>query len=91
MLDKVVLGASVSLTAKEADALCGDGPIRLVTCANGRVVGGIGQVGLVEHVRETDLDAFMAEIKAKRAELKTAADRPASENPRANLFTFTRI
>lgn len=91
MLSKIVLGARVSLTPKEADAFAGDGPIRLVTCADGRVVGGVGSVGLVEHVGMTDLQAFMAEINTKRAELSGLAAGPQPENLRANLFTFTKI
>ena len=91
MLSRVTLCAQVSMTPKEADGFAGDGPVRLVTCADGRVVGGMGSVGLVEHVGVTDLQAFMDEVKAKRAELKKLADGPQPDNPRANLFTFTKI
>ncbi len=91
MLSKVVLGARVSMTPKEADGFAGDGPVRLVTCADGRVIGGVGSVGLVEHVGVTDIQAFMDEVKAKRAELSAIAAGPQPDNPRANLFTFTKI
>lgn len=91
MLDKVVLGATVSLTPKEADGYAGNGPVRLVTCADGRVVGGVGEVGLLEHHGATDLDAFVAEVKERRAALSTLASGPQPDNSRSNLFTFTRI
>ena len=91
MIEQAVIGASVSLTPPEADSLAGDGPVRLVTCPDGRVIGGMGSVGLVEHLIDTDLQAFMDEIKAKRADLKELAQAQQPENPRANLFSFTRI
>ena len=91
MLTNVVIGAQVSMTPKEADGLAGNGPVRLVTCANGRVVGGMGAVGFVEHIADTDLQAFMAEVRAKREALFALANGPQPDNSRANLFTFTRI
>lgn len=91
MIDQVVIGASVSLTPVEADKLAGNGPVRLVTCPDGRVVGGMGAVGLVEHLKDTDLQAFIDVVKARRAALATAALVPARDNPRASLITFTRI
>ena len=33
-INEVVLGASVTMTAKEVEALCGNNGIRLVTCQN---------------------------------------------------------
>lgn len=91
MLENVILGARVSMTPPEADKLAGNGPVRLVTCADGRVIGGAGSVGLVEHVGVTDLQAFIDEVKAKRKALAELAAGPQPDNPRANLFTFTRI
>ena len=91
MLDRVVIGAAVSMTPVEVDKLAGDGPVRLVTCENGRVVGGMGAVGLVEHMGITDLQAFMDEVKAKRAKLAEIAAGPQPDNPRANLYSFIRI
>ena len=91
MLSTVVVGAKVSMTPKEADGFVGDGPVRLVTCPDGRVVGGMGAVGLVEHVGDTDLQAFIDEVKVKRAALAELAAAPQPDNPRANLFSFTRI
>ena len=79
------------MTPKEVDAFAGNGPVRLVTCANGQVIGGMGAVGLVEHVGDTDLTAFIEEVKAKRAKLAEIADGPQPDNPRANLYTFIRI
>lgn len=91
MIDQVIVGAQVSMTPPEVDKLCGDGPVRLVTCTDGRVVGGVGPVGLVEHVGVTDLQAFMDEVKARRATLAALAAGPQPDNPRANLYTFVRI
>lgn len=90
MIENVQIGASVTMTPKEADALAGNGKVRLVTCPNGRVIGGVGSVGLVEHVGDTDLGQFIEEVNAKRKALADAAF-VIPENPRANLFTFTRI
>lgn len=91
MLDMVTIGAQVSMTPKEVDALCGDGVVRLVTCPNGRVIGGVGPVGLAEHTSATDLLAFVELIKSKREELARLAAAPQPDNPRANLYTFVRI
>lgn len=91
MLTNVILGAQVSMTPKEADGFAGNGPVRLVTCPDGRVVGGMGSVGLVEHAGVTDMQALMDEVKAKRVALSELAAGPQPDNPRANLFTFTRI
>jgi len=91
MIDRVVIGASVSMTPPGVDKLCGNGGIRLVTCVDGRVVGGFGSVGFLEHAGTTDLAAFMAEIAAQRAKLAEIAAGPQPDNPRANLYTFTRI
>jgi hypothetical protein len=90
-IDNIQIGASVSMTPPEADALAGNGPVRLVTCPNGRIIGGMGAVGLIEHVDETDLVQFIAEVNAKRKALADAAAAPQPENPRANLYTFIRI
>lgn len=91
MIDQVVIGASVSLTPVEADKLAGNGPVRLVTCPDGRVIGGIGAVGMIEHLTDTDLQAFIDEVRARRAVLATAALAAPPDNSRANLYTFTRI
>lgn len=91
MIDQAVIGARVSLTPVEADKLAGNGPVRLVTCPDGRVIGGMGAVGLIEHLKDTDLQAFIDEVKAKRAALAEAALVPSPGNPRASLYTFTRI
>ena len=91
MIDQVKVGASVSLTPVEADKLAGNGPVRLVTCPDGRVIGGVGAVGMIEHLTNTDLQAFIDEVKAKRSALAAAALVPPPDNPRANLYTFTRI
>lgn len=91
MLSKVAIGASASMTPKEVDTLAGNGPVRLVTCANGRVVGGVGPIGFLEHVGASDLQAFMDEVKKKRAALAEIAAGPQPDNPRANLYTFIHI
>ena len=91
MIDQVVIGASMSMTPVEADKLAGNGAVRLVTCSDGRVIGGMGAVGMLEHLTNTDLQAFIDEVKAKRAALAAAALVPPPDNPRANLYTFTRI
>lgn len=91
MIDQVVIGARVSMTPVEADKLAGNGPVRLVTCPDGRVIGGMGAVGLVEHLGDTNLAALEAEIVNKRAALAEAALAPPPDNPRASLYTFTRI
>jgi hypothetical protein len=91
MLERVLIGASVTMTPKEVDGLAGNGPVRLVTCADGRVIGGIGSVGLVEHVGVTDLVKFIDEVNAKRAELARIAAGQQPENLRSNLYTFTKI
>jgi hypothetical protein len=84
-------GAQVTMTAAEVEALAGDGPVRLVTGKDGRVFAGFGQVGLVEHFGETDLQALIDLAKEKRDGLRLAASAPPAENPRANLFTFAKI
>ena len=89
-INGVVIGASVTMTAKEVEALCGNGSIRLVTCQNGRVVGGMGAVGFVEHFGVTDMRKFIEEIEAKRNELAKLA-AVVTDNPRMTLYTFTRI
>lgn len=89
-INEVVIGASVTMMAKEVEALCGNGSIRLVTCQDGRVVGGMGQVGFVEHVGITDLQRFIAEVERKRGELARLA-ATVTDNTRATLYTFTRI
>lgn len=91
MIDQVAQGAQVAMTPPEVEQLCGNGPIRLVTCPNGRVMGGFGVVGLAEHVRDTDLTQFIAGINAKRAELTKLAAGPQPANPRESLYTFTKI
>ena len=90
-IDKAAIGASVSMTPPEVDKLCGNGGARLVTCPNGLVVGGVGAVGFVEHTTVTDMQQFIDEINAKRADLAKIAAGPQPENPRANLYTFIRI
>lgn len=90
MLSQVTVGASVTMTAVEADKFAA-GLIRLVTCPDGRVIGGVGPVGLVEHTGDTDLGAFVDEVKAKRAALSELAAGPQPSNPRENLFTFIKI
>lgn len=90
MLNTVAIGARVSMTPREADELA-QGAVRLVTCQNGKVIGGVGSVGLCEHAADTDLLAFIEEINTKRAALAQLAAGPQPENPRANLFTFIRI
>lgn len=91
MIDQVAIGASVSVTPAEADKLAGEGPVRLVSCPNGKVIGGVGAVGLVEHLTDTDLQAFIDEVKSQRAALAAAALVAAPDNPRASLYTFIRI
>lgn len=91
MLDKVKIGASVRMTPKEVHTLAGDGPVRLVSCPNGRIVGGMGPVGFVEHVGVTDLQAFIDEVKTRRAALAEVAAGPQPDNPRANLYEFIHI
>ncbi|MFA7269935.1 MAG: hypothetical protein WC073_11370 [Sterolibacterium sp.] len=91
MIDQAATGASVSMTPQEVLKLTGMGSVRLVTCPDGRVIGGMGCVGLVEHVGDTDLQAFIDEVKAKHAALVVLADAPPPDNPRANLYTFTKI
>ena len=91
MLTQVKVGASVTLTPKEADGCAGDGDVRLVTCPNGRIVAGIGQVGLVEHTSETNLNELMRLVKAKRDELAKLAAEQQPTNVRENLYTFTKI
>ncbi|MDA8260586.1 MAG: hypothetical protein M0Z99_33965 [Betaproteobacteria bacterium] len=91
MLDTVNKGASVTMTAVEANKFAGDGTVRLVTCPDGRVIGGVGQVGMVEHAGDTDVVAFVEEVKAKRKELADRATGPQPSNPRENLFTFIKI
>ena len=56
MLENVILGARVSMTPPEADKLAGNGPVRLVTCADGRVIGGAGSV------RRTLTNGFPGEV-----------------------------
>lgn len=90
MLNKVALGARVSMTPREVDEMAKGVP-RLVTCPNGQVVGGIGPVGFCVHSKDTDLTAFLEEINAKRAELAKIAAGPQPTNPRENLYTFIRI
>lgn len=90
-VEMVVHGGNVAMTVHEVDALAGNGPVRLVTCANGRVIGGMGSVGLIEHVGITDLEGFIAEVKAKRAEIAERAKQPMPANPRSVLYEFTRI
>jgi len=90
MLDKVICGAQVSMTPKEADGFAGDGPMRLVTCANGQVIGGFGSVGLLEHTGDTDLQEFMDQVVVLRAGLKALAAGQQPTKPRAT-FTFIRI
>ena len=91
MIDQVAIGASVSLTPVEADGLAGNGPVRLVTCPNGRVIGGVGAVGMIEHLTDTDLQAFVDDVKVKRSALSALALESLPDNPRATLYTFTRI
>jgi hypothetical protein len=91
MLSKINVGASVSMTAVEADKFAGTGPVRLVTCPNGRVIGGIGVVGLIEHGGDTDLQAFVDEVKAARAALAALSAGPQPSNPRENMFSFIKI
>ncbi len=91
MIDAVSIGASVSMTPAEVHALSGNGPVRLVTCPNGRIIAGTGAVGFVELVDGADLQVLMDEVKEKRAALATLALEAVPENPRANLYTFTRI
>lgn len=91
MIDEIAIGASASMTPVEADNLAGDGPVRLVTCPNGRVIGGVGAVGMLEHLVDSDLQQFMDDVKAKRAALAAAALEAPPSNPRSNLYTFTRI
>ena len=62
MIDQVVVGASVSMTPQEVLKLTEPGAVRLVTCPNGRVIGGMGLVGMVEHTGVTDILAFMDEV-----------------------------
>ena len=91
MADTIATGARRALTAQEADALAGDGPVRLVTCANGRVIGGVGAVGLLEHTGDTDLVAFTAQVQTLRDNLKMLAADSAGAAPRASLFEFISI
>ena len=91
LIERATIGASVSMTPKEADVLAGNGPIRMVTCDNGLVIGGVGCVGFAQHSGNTDVLAFIEEIKVARAKLKTIADGLQPVNPRANLFTFINI
>ena len=91
MIDDAAIGASVSMTPQEVLKLTGDSKVRLVTCPDGRVMGGMGMVGFLEHVGNTDLQSFMSEIAAKRANLEVLSAAPAPANPRANLYTFTKI
>jgi hypothetical protein len=90
MIDQVAIGASVSMTPQEVLKLA-DGPVRLVTCPDGQVVGGSGVVGFVKHHSNTNLTEFMAEIESKRVELVALAAAPPPDNPRASLYTFIRI
>jgi ACT domain-containing protein len=71
--------------------LTGDGTVRLVSCPDGRVMGGMGAVGFIQHINNTDLQAFIDQIKAKRAELEVSVAAPQPDNPRSNLYTFTKI
>lgn len=91
MADTIATGARRALTPQEADGLAGDGPVRLVTCDNGRIIGGVGAVGLLEHVGDTDLEAFVAQVKAARDDLKNQATATAGGKPRDNLFEFIAI
>lgn len=91
MIDQVVIGASVSMTPKEANALCGDGPTRLVRCSDGRIIAGVGAVGFVEFVADADLSELMERVKTKRELLERKASEPEQANPRLDLYTFIRI
>lgn len=91
MIDRAAIGASVTMTPQEVHKLVGDEHVRLVTCPNGRIVGGVGAVGLVEHMGDSNLTALIEEIAAKRAALKLLAEAPPSDNPRSSLYTFIRI
>lgn len=91
MLSAVKTGARVAMTPREVDALAGNGPVRIVTCDNGCVMAGTGQVGFIEHLCETDLAQMIELVKAKRAELSDRAKQPNGGNPQANLYEFVKI
>lgn len=91
MIDQVVIGARVSMTPKEADALCGAGPARLVRCPDGRIIAGVGSVGFSEFTGDIALADIMASVKTQRELLAEKASETEPENPRNNLYTFVRI
>jgi len=91
MIDDAAIGASVSMTPLEVLKLTGDGTVRLVTCPDGRVMGGMGVVGFIQHITSTDLQSFTDQIKAKLDDLKVLAAAPQPDNLHANLYTFTKI
>jgi len=58
---------------------------------DGRVIGGMGVVGFVEHAGVTDIQVFLDEINTKYAALASSANAPQPDNPRSNLYTFIKI